>query len=160
MILYALRYSFTNSCLYVCEVDLQAKPSRIPTPESPARPLPSIGYVAESISLHHAPRLRRPPNDEAPHTVPHTKTITVEIKGLPENKKPLSKASMEECCGSSTQRTVVMHSHSMKSAENRKRGLIVSKGSIRKKCQTKSDAAHRKSNSYGTAGRLNVLKIR
>lgn len=169
MILYAIRYSFTNlSYHYVCEVDLQAKPSRIPTPEAPARPLPSIGYVAESISLHHAPRLPRPSNDEAPpissaqspHTAPHTKSITIEIKGLPEYKEPLSKASVVECGGSSTQRTVAIHSRSMKSAESRKRELIASKGSTRKKYQTKSDAAYRKSNSCGTAGRLNVLRIR
>lgn len=165
--------------VYVWEIDLQAKPSRIPTPESPARPLPSIGYVAESISLHHTPRLQNPPSDENPplfsaqapplssvqphHTAPHTKSITVKIKGLPGTSKPFSKASLGEYGSSLTQDSVVVHSHLVKTgrgAESRKRELIRSKASTRKKYQTKPNAACGRSTSWGTAGRLNELRIR
>lgn len=151
-----------------------AKPSRIPTPERTSRPLPSFGYVAESISLHHTPRQHPPPNEGIttfPRPAPkvrHTKTFTVEIVGVTTNKKQLSKASQkEEYEHSLSQRsTTVKPNHSMRKnrgIESKKKETIKSNttkkhGAVIK--QTRMHALHKEINPWGSEGRLNELRIR
>ena len=119
----------------------EAKPSRIPTPESTSRPLPPLGYVADDISLLHvqcppngeAPIIsassslyaQRPPNGETPLVtsmqhpriiVPPAKppkTITVEFHAITMNEKQPSKASCEEHSNPSTQSAAVKPKYSM-----------------------------------------------
>lgn len=118
----------------------EVKPSRIPTPESTSRPLPSLGYVADDISLLRvqcppngegsvitslALHAQRPPNGETPlvnsmqHpriTVPPAKppkTVTVEFRAITTNEQQPSKASCEERSNPSTQSAAVKPKHSM-----------------------------------------------
>ena len=151
----------------------QARPSRIPTPESPSRPLPSIGYVAESISLHPPASLHPRPHSArthplssvhspppASHTKP-TKAITIEIKAITENRKPFGKeVSRVECGDSPAQVTAVTQEHSTKRNKGRKRVIVVRKATTGGKRQRGANVGHKKSNSWGNAGRLNELRIR
>ena len=118
----------------------EAKPSRIPKPESTSRPLPPLGYVADGISLlhtQHPPNRetplvtslypQHPPNGETPlitsaqhpcTIVPPAKppkTITVEFRAITTNEKQPSKASHEEhtCSNPSMQSAAVKPKHSM-----------------------------------------------
>ena len=141
-----------------------AKPSRIPTPESSSRPLPPLGYVAESLSLHRSPRqrppeLEAPPTSHSPYGTRPTKTITVEIHGIASSNKP-SKASRSERATHFVVGKRDRHSNS----DNRKKAFTkVTIGKDRHGAtakQTKAHTTRKKCNSWGNGGRLNELRIR
>ena len=165
----------------------EAKPSRIPIPESTSRPLPPLGYVADDISLLHVPSgeapiitspfAQHPPNGETPLVQhPHiivppvkpSKTITVEFRAITTNEKQSSKASCEEHSNPSTQSAAVKPKHSMNNngrTETRKKQVTKPKATARDKHsriikQTRASASHKAHSSWGGLGRLNELRIR
>ena len=151
----------------------EAKPSRIPTPESTSRPLPPLGYVADGISLLHT---QHPPNGETPliTSVQHPsitvsparppKTITVEFRAITTNEKQPSKASREEHSNPSAQPAVKPKHSGPTEASYRKKQVSKPKAITGDKHnritnQTRASAGHKTHSSRGGPGKLKELRI-
>ncbi len=156
----------------------EAKPSRIPTPESTSRPLPPLGYVADGISLLHT---QHPPSGETPivtsvqhpriYAVPPAKpqkTITVEFHAIATNEKQPSKASHEEHSNPSTHSAAVKPKRSMINngrIETRKKQVTKPKATTGDKHnritkQMRASASDKTHSSWDGVGRLQQLRIR
>ena len=151
----------------------EAKPSRIPTPESTSRPLPPLGYVADGISLLHT---QHPPNGETPliTSVQHPsitmspakppKTITVEFRAIATNEKQPSKASREEHSNPSAQPAAVKPKHSGRTeASYRKKQISKPKAGDKHNRitkQTRMSNGHKTHSSRGDSGKLKELRTR
>ena len=152
----------------------EAKPSRIPTPESTSRPLPPLGYVADGISLLPT---QHPPNGETPviTSVQHPsitmspakppKTITVEFRAITTNEKQPSKASCEEHSNLSAHSAAVKPKHSGRTeASYRKKQVSKPKATtgdkhIKITKQTRASGGHKTHSSRGGSGKLKELRI-
>ena len=147
----------------------QAKPSRIPTPESTTRPLPSHGYVADSVVL---PKPRPFIEDTPPITLVHsapsarpTKTITVKLHHITKHTKPAISKPEDSNKQSTTAKSEPSKTSNPRTIVSTKRRLTKTRtesdknGATAKLSRTKP-AHHRRSNSWAKEGRLNELRIR
>ena len=150
----------------------QAKPSRIPTPASTTRPLPSQGYVSDGVVLPKP----HPPSSElvqsqnkAPTTRP-TKTITIELHG---NTEGTFVPSRGKCSDSATRthraaenvKSTPSKTVNHKGIETRKKhptktNTVTDKNHTTTKQTRGKTGRHKQSNSWANRGRMNELRIR
>ena len=150
----------------------QAKPSRIPTPESTTRPLPSHGYVADSVVL---PKPRPLNEDTPPITLVHsqksapsarpTKTITVKLRGIPKHTKPTTgkyEHSNEQTAATKSDQSKRSNPRGIETTKkpHTKTRTATDKSGTMAKLSRAKPAHHRRSNSWAKGGRLNELRIR
>ncbi len=79
----------------------EPKPSKIPRPSAPTRPLPATGYVSEAITTHRSmPHTPTPtPRTPTPHSTSDKRQLKVVIHGVPQSN------DSEETTPKSTTRT-------------------------------------------------------
>lgn len=149
----------------------QVKPSRIPTPESTTRPLPSHGYVADTVALPKP----RPPNEDTPpitrlvhsqSSAPSarpTKTITVKLHGTTKHTKPGTgryEHSNEQTAAAKSNPSKRSNPKGNEMMKKPRTKTATDKSGATTKLSRAKPAHHRRSNSWAKGGRLNELRIR